>query len=42
MSKNINKMRSAGSNLCAVEPVRKLVTLDPWGMNAAGKKEKKK
>ena len=25
----------------AVKPVRKSVTLDPWGMYAAGKKEKK-
>ena len=39
--KQITKKRSTGTNLWAVKPVRKSVTLNPWGMYAAGKKEKK-
>ena len=35
------KKTSIGTNLWAVEPVRKSITLNPWGMYAAGKKEKK-
>ena len=35
------KKQSTGTNLWAVKPVRKSITLNPWGMYAAGKKEKK-
>ena len=38
---NKNKKRSAGTNVWAVKPVRKSVTLNLRGMYAAGKKEKK-
>lgn len=39
---NKNKEKwSTGTNLWAVKPVRKSVTLNPWGMYAARKKEKK-
>ena len=31
------KIRSTGTNLWAVKPVRKSVTLNPWGMYAAGR-----
>ena len=37
---NISNERSTGTNLWAVKPVRKSVTLSLWGMYAAGKKEK--
>ena len=33
------KKRLTGANLWAVKPVRKSVTLNPWGMYAVGKKE---
>ena len=36
------KIRSTGTNLWAVKPVRKSVTLNPWGMYAAGRKGRKK
>ena len=39
---NKNKKKwSTGTNLWAVKPVRKSVTLNPWGVYAAGRKEKK-
>ena len=36
-----NKKWSTGTNLWAVKPVRKSVTLNPWGMYAAGRKRRK-
>ena len=39
---NKNKEKwSTGTNLWAVKPVRTSVALNPWGVYAAGKKEKK-
>ena len=39
---NKNKEKwSTGTNLWAVKPVRKSVTLNPWGMYAAGRKRRK-
>ena len=41
MSKDNNKKWSAGINMWAVKPVRTSVTLEPWGMYAAGENENK-
>ena len=41
MSKNIKKKTVNRNEPVAAKPVRRSETLDPWGMYAAGKKEKK-
>ena len=42
ISKTKTKKRSTGTNLWAVQPLRKSVTFNPWGMYAAGRKRRKK